>query len=159
MDAITMLTEQHTKLRTSFSAYEEAQTPAEKAAVFEDIADQLSVHTTIEEKLFYPVAYAGEAEHVLVDALGEHHGIKRQLVDLLGMTPGVEGFTDHLVALRERLEEHLREEESVLFPRVRARMTASDLRALWVKMEVLFTREAMDGPARKLERESVSAAW
>src|SRR5262245_32099497 len=102
MDAITMLTEQHTKLRTSFSAFDEAQTHAEKGAVFEDIADQISVHTTIEEKLFYPAAYRGESEQRLADALEEHREIKRRLVELMGMEAESEGFTDRLQALRVR---------------------------------------------------------
>jgi iron-sulfur cluster repair protein YtfE (RIC family) len=156
-----MLTEQHTKLRTHFAAYAEARTRAEKSAVFEDIADELSVHTTLEEELFYPLAYADENEQSLANALEEHQELKRRLTRLMAMTVGSEGFAEQLSELQGRLEEHLREEEDELFPRVRARMTSSDLEQLWTRMEVLFTREAFEGPTRRLTQPppEPSTAW
>ncbi len=150
MDAITMLTEQHSKLRTLFSAFDGASTSAERTAVFEDIQDELSVHTTLEEKVFYPAAYAGEPQHVLASALEDHRALKRALVELMDMNVGTERFQEKLWALREQVEAHVTEEEEVLFPRARARLGAPALRELWVKMEVLFTREALHGPTRNL---------
>ncbi len=162
MDAITMLTEQHSKMRTHFAAYEQARTQAERSAVFEDIADELSVHTTLEEQIFYPVVYSEEPEQVLANALEEHQELKRRLAKLMGMTVGGEGFAEQLFQLRDRIEAHVREEEHELFPRARARLTSSDLEQLWTRMEVLFTREAFEGPTRRLTQppeEASTGPW
>lgn len=150
MDAITMLTEQHTKVRTLFEAFGQARGYSQKTAVFEDLADELSLHTTIEEKIFYPAAYAGQGEQALEDAIEAHQDIRQTVSDLMDLSANTEDFSQLMRTLREQVERHVADEEKNLFPAVRARLGDRELHQLCVQMETLYTGEALKGATRNL---------
>ena len=69
MDAIGLLKAQHDEVDALFKKYEKAKAIDEKQAIFNVIADNLSAHCTIEEKLFYPSVYIGEIKDELKEAV------------------------------------------------------------------------------------------
>src|SRR3954466_6506700 len=71
MNAIEMLEEQHRDVEDLFEEIEEAE-GAEKQEVFAEIADQLVIHSAIEEKHFYPAVKARQTEDLLRESLEEH---------------------------------------------------------------------------------------
>src|SRR4051812_10424667 len=83
MDAIEMLVGQHEEVSGLFEELEAAKNADDKWALFEEIADKLAVHGSIEEKHFYPAVKAKRTEDILLEALEEHLGMKRVLADLL----------------------------------------------------------------------------
>ncbi len=150
MNAITMLEKQHQEVKALFSKFENAKSSSEKKALFEEIADSLAVHTTIEEKIFYPAAYAKDTEDVLEEALQEHLGVKRLIVDLMETSPDDSTFDAKLKVMQEQVEHHVKEEEGTLFPDVRKRLDEPNLEQLGSRMQGLFTREMKAGPSRNI---------
>ncbi len=153
MNAITMLEQQHEQVTKLFEQYERARTVAKKKALFEEIADDLAVHTTIEEKVFYPAAYASETEEVLAEALQEHLSVKRLIVDLMDETPGSEEFDAKMSVMQEQVEHHVAEERRGLFPKVIKQLSEEQLEKLGSAMQALFTREMKAGPSRNIGEE------
>src|SRR6478752_10668019 len=116
MDALELLTTQHTEVVHLFDKLERHEGEASaKSSIFEQIADDLAAQMTIEEELFYPVAYGVEAEESLRQALDEHRAIKRLLVELRKLSPESPKFDVTLEMLKEELLHHVKKEESDLF--------------------------------------------
>src|SRR5689334_1806629 len=87
MDAIELLESQHEEVLDLFDQYEDVESDEEKLALFEQIADALAAHSTIEEKIFYPAIYTGDLKDQLEEAVEEHLAAKREIADLLKMKP------------------------------------------------------------------------
>jgi hemerythrin superfamily protein len=150
MNAIAMLEQQHKKVTALFEQYERAETTARKKALFEEIADDLAVHTTIEEKVFYPAVYASDTQEVLGEGVEEHLSVKRLIVDLMELSPGDEAFDAKMSVMKEQVEHHVKEEREQLFPKVRESFDEQTLEQLGSRMQGLFTREMKAGPSRNI---------
>jgi hypothetical protein len=135
MDAIEMLEEQHRDLEDLFEELEAADA-SDKRDLFDEIADQISVHAVIEERHFYPAVRARRTEDILLESLEEHLSIKRLLADLLQLDPRNQLFEPKLKVLKEQIEHHVKEEEEELFPKVRKVLDRKQLLALAEDMTV-----------------------
>ena len=62
MDAIKLIKQQHAQVDGLFKEFEGSDSKAEKQALFEQIADDLAIHATIEERFFYPVLRMRQTE-------------------------------------------------------------------------------------------------
>src|SRR5438045_8106815 len=116
MSAIDMLESQHREVEGLFEEFEKARGPQQKQKVFEQIADKLAVHSTIEEKHFYPAAKSKETEELLTESVEEHLSVKRLIADLLALETADETFEAKVNVLKEQVEHHVQEEEEELFP-------------------------------------------
>ena len=157
MDAIELLEEQHRDVEDLFEEMEEAD-PAAKQEIFDEIADQLTIHAAIEEKHFYPAVKARQTEGVLRQSLEEHLSIKRLLADLLDMTPRDGQFDARVKQLQETVSHHVKEEEEELFREVRKLMHSDELESL--AQEMVATQETLleeDEPRRRVKSETATA--
>ena len=134
MDAITLLKEDHKTVEKLFKRFEKAGDKAytTKRAIVDSIIEELSVHATIEEQLFYPVTRATvpETEDIALESLEEHHIVKWVLHELDSMSPEDERFNAKVTVLLEIVRHHVKEEEEEYFPKVRGelgRMALNDL--------------------------------
>ncbi len=152
MNAITLLTEQHRIVEKLFARYE-AASAAEKRKWFDEIADNLAVHTTLEEKVFYPAAYGEDTSEDLEEALQEHLSVKRLIVDLMEAVTDEEAFDAKIKVMNEQVQHHVKEEEEQLFPKIRENLDEETLEALGQRMEKLFAREMKAGPSRKIDEQ------
>jgi len=118
-DAIELLESQHREVEEIFSQIEDADDPATKNDLFEELADKLAIHAAIEEHHFYPAVKAKRTEDILLESLEEHLGIKRVLADLLKIDADDETFDAKIKVLKETVSHHVEEEETDLFPKVR----------------------------------------
>ena len=152
MDALDLLTADHNRVRglfSQFKAAEEADKTAEQAELAGKIVEELEIHTTIEEEIFYPAVHdlSSEIGDVVDEGLEEHHVAKT----VIGELPSVEAGSDQWVAkvkvLIEAVEHHAEEEEDEMFPKVRSATDASKREALGEKLE-----------ARKVELGGFAAA-
>jgi iron-sulfur cluster repair protein YtfE (RIC family) len=137
MDATKLLVNQHKEVNDLFEQYEAADDVADKRKLFVMIADDLSAHSTIEERLFYPAVYVGELKDLLKTAVEEHLAAKRVLADLLEMEPSDENFDAKMMVLKEQIQHHVEEEERELFPKVRAGFSREEIEALGTEMEAM----------------------
>ncbi|MDD9368585.1 MAG: hemerythrin domain-containing protein [Acidimicrobiales bacterium] len=124
MDAVTLLTADHNRVRglfARFSTAEESGDTQAMAALVDEIARELEVHTDIEETVFYPWSHdlSDEIADVVDEGLQEHHVAKVLLYEILAGEPGSDEWVAKVKVLMENVEHHASEEESELFPPVR----------------------------------------
>jgi len=134
MNAIDLLESQHREVEKLFSKIEKSKSDAVKGRLFEEIADKLAVHASIEEHHFYPAVKAKRTEDILLESLEEHLGIKRVLSDLLDTEPNDETFDAKIKVLTEQVSHHVKEEETELFPKVRKLLSSEQLEAIGQEM-------------------------
>ncbi len=88
--------------------------------LFDEIKQELKVHTKLEEKLFYPALKEPEETHDLtLEAIEEHHVVDQLLNELDGMKKNSDQWIAKLTVLKENIEHHIEEEENDLFPKAR----------------------------------------
>jgi hemerythrin superfamily protein len=134
MDAITLLKDDHRTVEQLFKRFEQAGERAhvQKRQIVDRIIEELSVHTAIEEQVFYPVARAAvpATEDIALESLEEHHIVKWTLSELVDMDPTHERFDAKVTVLMENVRHHVKEEESDFFPKVRERLGRNELAEL-----------------------------
>jgi hemerythrin superfamily protein len=158
MNALDLLIEQHDEVEDLFDMIEKAE-GEKKAELFEELADKLAAHASMEEKLFYPSVKAKETEELLIESSEEHLAIKRVLADLLELAADDELFDAKLKVMREEVDHHAREEEEdKLFPKVRKLMSAEELEALGAELEALFEQILSEEPRMNVPEETEHAA-
>jgi len=87
-DAIALLKADHGTVSALFADYEKTNSSNKKKALVAEICSELSVHTQIEEEIFYPAIRAELKDKLLVpEATVEHGGIKDLIAQLEGVEP------------------------------------------------------------------------
>jgi hemerythrin superfamily protein len=158
MDATKLLKSQHAEVKTLFGKFESAKGTSQKQAIFEQIADALAGHCTIEERIFYPSVYVGPLKDALKEAVEEHLAAKRVIADLLKMKPGDEQFDAKMTVLKEEIEHHVEEEEGSLFPKVDKSFAKEELEAMGEQMKALFDEIEKGEPRKNVPAETEAAA-
>jgi len=130
-----MLKDDHDKVKELFDKFDSARSDDKKAELAEMICHELTIHTHLEEEIFYPaVREAIDAEHVMDEALVEHGSAKELIEALEQMAPGDELFDAKVTVLGEWVRHHIREEQNEMFPQVRK--SSLDLTELAERMRV-----------------------
>ena len=88
---------------------------AQKRKLLLDIDEEVSNHSQIEERLFFPAVENVDQARVR-EALADHRALRALLDELMQMGAGEEGFDAKVKQLRESVERHLRRSETELFP-------------------------------------------
>src|SRR5436189_2638489 len=111
MDAITMLRDDHKKVRELVTRFAQAGEHAHKTKrdVVDRIIEELAVHAAIEEQVFYPAVRSAveEAEDEVLESLEEHHIVKWVLAELEDMAPEDERFEAKVTVLIENVRHHM----------------------------------------------------
>ncbi len=138
-DAITLLTDDHKKVKKLFKDYEKLKdkgSSADKQALVQEICHELIVHTEIEDEVFYPAVRAATKDDDLVDEGEVEHASARDLIDqLLSMKAEDDLYDAKVTVLNEYIEHHVGEEEKEMFPE--AKKAKMDLKALGEKLQEL----------------------
>lgn len=159
MDALKLLTQQHDEVDQLIESIEKARKTERKQALFEQLADNLAAHATMEERLFYPSVKAKKTEDMLLESTEEHLAIKRVLADMLALDVNDEHFDAKLSVLQEEVQHHAREEEEKnLFPLVRKMMSKEELEEMGGQMEQLFQQLMEESPRKNVPTETEQAA-
>jgi hemerythrin superfamily protein len=123
-DAVDLLMADHhrvAKLFAEFNALKEDGSDETKLALVAQICRELTVHTAIEEELFYPaVRKAIEDDDLMDEALVEHAGAKELIAQLQAAHPDDDLFDAKVTVLGEQIDHHVEEEEGSMFPQARA---------------------------------------
>jgi hypothetical protein len=123
-DATLLLTRDHTEVHKLFKQYEKlAESEAEasdRQALAEQICMMLTIHTTIEEEIFYPAAReAGVESDLLDEAEVEHASAKDLIAQIRAMEPDEELYDAKVKVLGEYIDHHVQEEQEEMFPKCR----------------------------------------
>jgi len=148
MDSIDLLEAQHRTLEDLLRKVLHASDELSTAALFAKAADELTMHLSAEEVLFYPAVKACRTEDVLLESLEEHLSLKRLLADLLALAPSDRIFEPKFKVLKEQVEHHHKEEEEHLFPKVRVLLDARERELLGAEMMAHQERLQQKGDAR-----------
>ena len=112
MDAIALLKADHRKVEALFGSFEKAHDRDRKEKLVKQICTELSIHTMIEEEIFYPTCASQIADDDLIDeAYVEHDGAKVLISELLNSDPGNEFYDAKVMVLSEMIKHHVKEEE------------------------------------------------
>ena len=141
-NAVAMLQEDHQKVLKLFKQFqnmaEDGDESEGKSRLVKTICEELKVHTTLEEEIFYPAVREAVGEELIMDeALVEHESAKTLIEQLEGMHPGDEHYDAKVVVLGEYVKHHVQEEQGEIFPKVK-KSKEIDLTALG---EELATRK------------------
>jgi hypothetical protein len=134
MDAIALLKADHRNVEWLFQQYENASGNSQKAKIAEQICLELSIHTSIEEEMFYP-ACRGEIDDEIVDeAYVEHDGAKMLIAELMEGSPDDEFYDAKVKVLSEMIKHHVKEEEQRDGMFAQAKQAEVDLEELGERM-------------------------
>jgi hemerythrin superfamily protein len=147
MNAIALLKMDHRAVEELFDKIEQLSGKSRgKKSLVEKIVRELSIHTAIEEQIFYPEVRKGlpDATGQVFDSLEEHNVIKWLLNAVESAKIDDERFDAKLKVLRDAVLHHVDEEENELFPRVREAFGTSRLNELGASLE----RAKKEAPTR-----------
>ena len=158
MDALSLLTADHNRVRglfARFQAAEEEQDTAQMAVLAQKIITELEVHATIEEEIFYPVVKeAGEELKDVVDeGVEEHHVADTLMAEVKTLTPEDDAWAAKMKVLIESVEHHAEEEEQEMFPQTRKAFDKATLEDLGMRLEA---RKAELGAPTAADKEHLS---
>ena len=151
--AVELLKEQHDKVKKAFKEFEKLDredTEAQQQLV-QSVCEDLKLHTTLEEELFYPAAReAIDDEDLLNEAQVEHETAKMLIEQLENMGPDDPNFHATFTVLGEYVLHHVKEEEGEMFPQVKK--TDLDLEELGARMRSRM-EELLGAPEEAEEEE------
>lgn len=157
INALDLLTEQHQQVDQLFEQLEAGQ--GDRAATFQQLADALAAHATIEEKIFYPRVMADQTSELLHESVEEHLAIKRVLADMLTMSLDGDQFDAKLSVLKEEVSHHAHEEEEAkLFPLLRTSMTPDELAGIGNDLLAMFEELMKSSPRTQVPKQTRQAA-
>ncbi len=107
-----------------------AEHPQRRTVQLTSLKQMISKHAIEEENVIYPMLRRDDESGAVPDLHKDHGEVKAILFELTQMDKGDPGFGTLLQRLRNALEEHMREEEEVLFPALRARLSEAENRKL-----------------------------
>ena len=145
MDAIELLIQDHNKVKGLFQQIEAGAKAKQAAELFNQIYHELSVHTIIEEQVFYPaIAKYPDFAGLLKDAYKEHAEAKLELGDISNLDSTSEEWHKKVTKLQKDIEHHVKDEEEKLFPKLRQTMPAPELQELGKELKQAKTAN-LDG--------------
>jgi hemerythrin superfamily protein len=132
-DAVDLLDADHKLVQKMFIDYQamcEAGAPAEaRRQLALKICQDLTVHTQIEEEIFYPgVREAIGDESLMQEALREHGEAKETIARIQSMSPSDAGYDDAVMQLCATILDHVMDEREKMF--LKARYSTADLRGM-----------------------------
>lgn len=120
LDALAVLERDHRLVERLFEDFHKAS-PQQLDPIGRRICKMLRVHAQIEEELFYPAARAALQDAELIDrSEAEHDAAKIAIREVEARTSDAADYPQVMQTLQDLVERHVREEEELLFPKVRA---------------------------------------
>jgi len=123
-DAVQLLTDDHKKVKKLFKDFERIKdqdgAAEEKSALVQQICMELTIHTKVEEEIFYPVVRESMDEEDLMDEADvEHAGAKALIQQLEDMKPEDDHYDAKVTVLGEYIDHHVKEEHEAMLPKAK----------------------------------------
>jgi len=111
-DAVTLLKADHKQVKDWFEAFENSRSAKKKKALATNICHALTVHTKIEEEMFYPAFLAATNDKDMHhEAIIEHDGAKKLIAEIEASDPSDDYYDSKVHVLSEMIKHHVKEEE------------------------------------------------
>lgn len=122
-DAIALLTADHKRVKKMFKTFDKMKedgAAADKQALAQQICEELTLHTELEEQIFYPATRATlDADDMLDEAEVEHASAKDLIAQIKAGDPSDPKWAAKVTVLGEYVDHHVEEEENEMFPKCR----------------------------------------
>ena len=140
MQAIDLLIADHNRVRGLFAQFKAAHENDDSDKMSEvalKIFEDLEVHTTIEEEIFYPAVHDtnDDVREVVDEGIQEHHVAKMLIAEVKQLPDGSDEWVAKMQVLIEGVEHHAEEEETEMFPPLRSKLPTEELEALAEQLE------------------------
>jgi hemerythrin superfamily protein len=135
VDAIDMLKQDHDKVERAFKDFEKLDRQDTEACrqLVQTVCEDLKVHTTLEEEVFYPaVREAIDDEDLMNEAAVEHETAQMLIDQLDNMGADDPNYYATFTVLGEYVKHHIKEEQGEMFPA--AKKAKVDLASLGERM-------------------------
>ena len=110
-DAITLLKNDHREVEELFEQFEKAKGDGRKEKLALQICKELTIHTMLEEEIFYPACEGKVEEDLLKESFVEHDAAKVLIAEIEAGEPSDDFFDSKVKVLKEEIEHHVEEEE------------------------------------------------
>jgi hypothetical protein len=137
MDAITLLEDDHRKVKKLLSEGEETTERAEKtrAQLYASLRREMETHERIEEEIFYPALKAHpKARDLVLEGFEEHHVVDEIMGELAETDVANETWAAKFKVMKENIEHHIEEEEGSMFKEARSAFDEQELEDLGARM-------------------------
>jgi hemerythrin-like domain-containing protein len=144
MKASDLLKKQHKNVKALFKKVENTEGGRQRRQLMDQIANELKIHTKIEEEIFYPAVReigTSKAEEMIDEAFEEHHVVDLVLAELPKVDPEDERFHAKMTVLSELVEHHVEEEEGEVFPMAEKKLGKDRLQMLGDQMQSMAEGE------------------
>jgi iron-sulfur cluster repair protein YtfE (RIC family) len=129
---ITVLKQDHRTVEKLFGDFKMSR----DESIVATICDELDQHTDLEERIVYPALRRevqggpGMATHA-----EKEHAEARQIIGRIRRTEDHDHIADLVTELQQAIEEHVKEEENDVFPKMESEMAAHRLEELGAEVE------------------------
>lgn len=117
-DIDVLIQSEHEAFRRSFTEIEQLTDPGDLGPRWQELADQLEVHASAEEVIFYPelLQEVDEVEGDTEHAVHDHNEIRDAVRTVGGHEVGTDAWWEAFRTAREVTADHLGEEERDILP-------------------------------------------
>ena len=143
MDAVTLLKDEHDKMR---KLLDELETTTERGVktrqeLYSKIKGDLTIHEIIEEEIFYPALKEHpKAKDIVLEGYEEHHVVDLVMAELEDLPVDDEAWGAKAKVMKENVEHHMEEEEGEMFKQARSVFDKAELEELGQRMEMRRTQ-------------------
>ncbi|MCD2516105.1 hemerythrin domain-containing protein [Massilia sp. G4R7] len=115
---LALLRAEHAHVRALFHSFAmlDPEEEAERERLVDELCQELLLHATLEEELFYPALRESAGDALLDDAALEHDSARELILQLESLFPGDDYFDATVAVLAEEVAHHVAREETLLFP-------------------------------------------
>lgn len=127
-DVLDLLEHDHREVEGMFASFETSTDPDQRRELVHRMIIELVRHSEAEEQYLYPAIrrVLPEGEKLADSEIEEHAAAERTMNTLDGMAPDHPAFSSQVMQLMVQIRGHIAEEEGVVFPQLRERMSAQD---------------------------------
>lgn len=150
MDALKLLKADHKKVSMLFDEVDGLgdRATAQRQKLFRQIDQELTIHSKVEETIFYPEfrrrADKGEEREEVLEAYEEHNVVKTIIGELENLDPKDETYKPKLTVLKEMVQHHVKEEEGPMFKMARELFEPEELEQLGER--IMSAKEQLGAP-------------
>ncbi len=150
MNAINILKQDHRRVRGLFRRFTHAgeRAEAQRQHLADQLFNELEVHTTVEQEIFYPAV--GDTpdrtgRDLVLEASAAHDLVHTLIGDLQALAPAADEYTAKFSLLEKTIKQHIQEEERVMFPH--AERTLTDVRLRDLGRQMADRKQALTAPS------------
>jgi Hemerythrin HHE cation binding domain len=137
MDALSLLKEDHDKVKKMLEKLDSTTERGIKTReeLFTKVKQELQVHESIEEEIFYPALKDHpKTKELALEAYEEHHVVDMVMAEIEGVPFDEETWGAKFTVMKENLDHHMKEEEGEMFKQARQVFDKDELAQLGQRM-------------------------